>query len=120
MKPKQETQRYGLDALSFAAERGQRYAGEIRERRVAPTELQIRELSKFHEAFPENSSDPRSVVAMLDEFGSPATVATAGGRYFGFVTGGGLPAPPAASCLAQAGDPNGGLRVMVPLGGGRD
>src|SRR5258707_15153466 len=91
MKPKQETQRYGLDALSFAAERGQRYAGEISERRVAPTELQIRELSKFHEAFPENSSDPRSVVAMLDEFGSPATVATAGGRYFGFVTGGAFP-----------------------------
>src|SRR5258707_10205499 len=83
MKPKQETQRYGLDALSFAAERGQRYAGEISERRVAPTEPQIRELSKFHEAFPENSSDPRGVVAMLDEFGSPATVATAGGRYFG-------------------------------------
>src|SRR5258705_3053609 len=102
MKPKQEIQRYGLDALSFAAERGQRYAGEIRERRVAPTEPQIRELSKFHEAFPENSSDPRSVVAMLDEFGSPATVATTGGRYFGFVTGGGLPASPAARLVWHA------------------
>src|SRR5258707_13699418 len=114
MKPKQETQRYGLDALSFAAERGQRYAGEISERRVAPTELQIRELSKFHEAFPENSSDPRSVVAMLDEFGSPATVATAGGRYFGFVTGGTLPASLAASWVASGWGENAGLVGMAP------
>jgi glutamate/tyrosine decarboxylase-like PLP-dependent enzyme len=116
MKPKQDNQQYGLDALSFAAERGQRYAGEIRERRVAPTEPQIRELSKFHEAFPENSSDPRSVVAMLDEFGSPATVATTGGRYFGFVTGGVLPASMAASWLASAWDQNAGLRAMSPAG----
>src|ERR1700704_2415391 len=118
MKPKQDNQRYGLDALSFAAERGQQYAAEIRERRVAPTEPQIRELSKFHEAFPENSSDPRNVVATLDEFGSPATVATAGGRYFGFVTGGALPASLAASWVASAWGQNAGFRVVSPVGGG--
>src|SRR6266853_877150 len=116
MKPKQVNQRYGLDALSLAAERGQRYAREIRERWVAPTEAQINELSKFHEAFPESSTDPRSVVAMLDELGSPATVATTGGRYFGFVTGGVLPASLAASWLASAWDQNAGLRVMSPVG----
>src|SRR6266481_4724904 len=108
MKPKQYSQRDGQDALSFAAERGQQYAREIRERRVAPTEPQISELRKFHEAFPESSTDPRSVVAMLDELGSPATVATAGGRYFGFVTGGVLPASLAASWLASAWDQNAG------------
>src|SRR5258708_5116105 len=116
MKPKQETQRYGLDALSFAAERGQRYAGEIRERRVAPTEPQIRELSKFHEAFPENSSDPRSVVAMLDEFGSPATVATAGGRYFGLVTGGGLAGAVEGERVGKGWDHNWGCRGVCAGG----
>jgi aromatic-L-amino-acid decarboxylase len=73
-------------------------------------------LATFHEKFPERGSDPRSVVAMLDELGSPATVATAGGRYFGFVTGGALPASLAASWLASAWDQNAGLRVMSPVG----
>jgi len=31
------------------------------------------------------------VLRVLDEFGSPATMAMAGGRFFGFVVGGALP-----------------------------
>ena len=42
---------------------------------------------------------------MLDELGSPATVASAGPRYFGFVTGGTLPGPvQAAAWLTAAWD----------------
>ena len=52
---------------------------------------------------------------MLDEIGSPATVATAGGRYFGFVVGGVLPATLAANWLAGAWDQNAGLVVMSPI-----
>jgi glutamate/tyrosine decarboxylase-like PLP-dependent enzyme len=52
---------------------------------------------------------------MLDEFGSPATVATTGGRYFGYVIGGVLPAALGANWLAGAWDQNAALRAMSPI-----
>ena len=104
------------EALSFAAEGARRYAREIVGRRVAPEAKAVAALPTFHEKFPERGSDPREVVRRLDDLGSPATVATAGGRYFGFVTGGALPASLAASWLASAWDQNAGLRVMSPVG----
>jgi glutamate/tyrosine decarboxylase-like PLP-dependent enzyme len=57
-------------------------------------------------ALPESGADPAAVLAELDSLGSPATVATAGPRYFGFVTGGALPITVAASALAAAWDQN--------------
>src|SRR6202790_5880135 len=115
MKPIQQVRSNGMDVLSFAAERAQQYARDIGDRRVAPEELHIRGLEKFREPFPEGSTDARSVVAMLDELGSPATVATTGGRYFGYVIGGVLPAALGANWLAGAGDQNAALRGMSPI-----
>jgi glutamate/tyrosine decarboxylase-like PLP-dependent enzyme len=105
----------GMDVLSFAAEQAQRYVREIAQRRVAPSGRDIRELERFQETLPERASDPRSVVAMLDELGSPATVATTGGRYFGYVIGGVLPAALGANWLAGAWDQNVALRAMSPI-----
>jgi glutamate/tyrosine decarboxylase-like PLP-dependent enzyme len=59
--------------------------------------------------------DPAMVLAELDEIGSPATVATTGGRYFGFVVGGCLPAAMVASMLAAAWDQNVSMRVLSPV-----
>ncbi len=64
--------------------------------------------------FPEQGIDPDEVVAILDEVVSPATVASAGGRYFGFVTGGTLPAALGAAWLVSSWDQNCALRVMSP------
>ena len=52
---------------------------------------------------------------MLDDIGSPATVATAAGRYFGFVIGGSLPAALAANWMAGAWDQNAAMQIMSPV-----
>jgi glutamate/tyrosine decarboxylase-like PLP-dependent enzyme len=111
-----EEPRSTTDALlKVAADRARRYAREIGERRVSPASSELAALAGFHEPFPEQSTDPAEVLAMLDEVGSPATVATTGGRYFGFVNGGALPAVIAANWLAGAWDQNAALRVMSPV-----
>lgn len=59
--------------------------------------------------------DPSEVLALLDDIASPATVATTGGRYFGFVIGGSLPAALGANWLAGAWDQNASMQVMSPV-----
>lgn len=101
--------------LTHAAEMAIGYVSGAPERRVAPAEAALAALERFHEPFPESGCDPEEVLAMLDEIGSPATVATAGGRYFGFVNGATLPASLAANWLAGAWDQNAALRIMSPV-----
>lgn len=101
--------------LQDAAQRGIRYLAGVNERSVAPTLAAVAGLAHFAEPLPATPTDPAQVLTMLDEIGSPATVASAGGRYFGFVTGGALPATVAASWLATAWDNNVGVTVMSPV-----
>jgi glutamate/tyrosine decarboxylase-like PLP-dependent enzyme len=103
------------ELLRKAAESARKYSHEIGSRRVAPTEKGLENLTKFREPLPNASGDPMRILEQLDEIGSPATVATTGGRYFGFVNGGTLPASLAANWLAGAWDQNAALRVMSPV-----
>jgi len=101
--------------LKLTAERSIRYLGRLPEGRVFPSSAAIASLSNLVEPLPEAPSKDEDVIQLLDDIGSPATVLTTGGRYFGFVTGGSLPASLAANWLAGAWDQNAGLQVMSPV-----
>lgn len=101
--------------LRDAAARGARYLEELEMRSVAPSVEALGRLSELGGSMPDGPSDPADVLALLDEVGSPATLATAGRRFFGFVICGVLPAALAASWLGSAWNQNAALVAASPV-----
>jgi len=100
--------------LADALRRSCRYLADIRTRAVAPTPQAVSALSRLDEPLPAAPGDPAATLALLDEIGSPATLAMAGPRFFGFVIGGSLPVTLAANWLAGAWDQNTGYYNATP------
>jgi glutamate/tyrosine decarboxylase-like PLP-dependent enzyme len=94
------------ELLKAAAVRATHYLETLNKRGVAPGPAAIQGLARFDEPLPEGPSDPAATLALLDEAGSPATMVTTGGRFFGWVTGGALPATVATNWLVGAWDQN--------------
>src|SRR5829696_8389644 len=100
-----------LDSTAtYAAE----FLERLPERRVAPTATAEELRIELGRPLPNGPRQPQLVIAELAKAAEPGTMATPGGRFFGFVIGGSLPAALAADWLSSAWDQNAGLYVAAP------
>jgi glutamate/tyrosine decarboxylase-like PLP-dependent enzyme len=100
--------------LRQAAQSAVRYLEGLDARPVSPGPESVVALRVLCGPLPEAKTDPGEVVRLLSEVGGPATVAISGGRFFGFVIGGCLPAAMAASWLVSTWDQNAVLWLASP------
>ncbi len=100
--------------LVSAAEAAIQYLEKVDRRKVTPAAEAVDNLSLFRESLPETTTEPEAVLKLLNDHGSPATMAMAGPRFFGFVIGGALPVSLAANWLAAAWDQNSALYQVTP------
>ena len=91
------------------------YADGATERNVFPSIQALADLEQFVEDLPATSGDAAAILQQLHEYGSPATTAQTGGRYFGFVNGGILPVTLATKWLSDFWDQNTALYAMSPV-----
>jgi glutamate/tyrosine decarboxylase-like PLP-dependent enzyme len=102
------------EILNDSAERAMAYLESINERKVAPDPQAVEKLKELEQPLGEGPTDPHEVLAILDNYVSPATLATTGGRFFGFVIGGAYPVTVGANWMAAAWDQNTGLYEATP------
>ena len=98
-------------AKSYAYE----YMDGINQRNVYPTAEALRNLDVFDEPLPKSACPPSEMLQWLHDYGSPATVATTGGRYFGMVVGSVFPPVVAVKWLTDVWDQLSALYVTSPV-----
>ena len=94
---------------------GNQYLEKVLDREVYPSESALKNLARFQEVLPEEKGDAHEILDQLHNYGSPATVAQIGGRYFGFVNGSVIPAGLAAKNLSIFWDQNSAMQVISPI-----
>lgn len=102
------------ELLEDAAQRAISYLEGIRTRTVAPSPEAVAGLAALDGPLPEGPGNPARTLEVMDEVCSPATMAEPGPRFYGFVTGGSLPATVAATWLAAAWDQCSALYQVTP------
>ncbi len=103
------------DALELAKNISVNYIKTIDKRKVFPKQSVLDGLTVFDEDLNNKPEDIMSIIEKLDKYGSKATVAQTGGRYFGFVNGGIMPSALCAKWIMDTWDQNCALYVMSPI-----
>src|SRR5687768_16611538 len=103
-----------MHVLEDAAHRAIAYLDSLETRAVRPDRDAVARLDRLFVPVPQTPTPDADVIAHLDELVSPATMAMAGPRFFGFVIGGSLPVTVAANWLATAWDQNACFDVATP------
>src|SRR4051794_37034094 len=103
------------ELLANAAGMALSYAGSVDDRPTTPSQAALDALAAFDEPLTESGRDAEETLRLLADVGGPATVASTGGRYFGFVTGATYPVAMGSAWLAAAWDQNAALPVMSPI-----
>lgn len=91
------------------------YIENLSKMNVYPSQTDIRHLDVFNQTMPQTTSSPSEIINLLHKYGSGATVAQTGGKYFGFVCGGSTPVSIASKWLSDVWDQNTGLFVLSPI-----
>lgn len=100
--------------LDRAYERSLAFLDGVARRHVGSTTTRDALLASLGGPLPAGPADPATVIEQLAGRADPGLVASAGPRYFGFVTGGAVPVTVAAEWLASSWDQNGSMYVMSP------
>src|SRR5215510_13232126 len=103
------------EVLNEASARAYNYLRTIRERYVGVPQEALEKLPSLSGPMPAHGQDPCAIIQLLDEIGSPATMASMGPRMFGGVIGGAFPTAVAAHWLADAWDQNACLFDFAPV-----
>ncbi len=98
-----------------AQEYAMQYINTVFDRNVHPTDKALENLTHFDENMPKTASNSSTILDMLHQYGSPATVTQLGGRYFGFVNGSTIPIGLATKNLATYWDQNPAMHVISPI-----
>ena len=100
--------------LDAAREHAFTFIDEVFDRRAYPGAAELGNLEQFVEPLSEEGTDGRAILDQLNRYGSPATISSLGGRYFGLVVGGALPAALGARWLADVWNQNTALYRLSP------
>jgi len=100
----EQSKKYGVD-----------YLLKVFDRNVYPEDSALSNLSIFDEELSDGFTSSKDIIELLHKYGSPATNTQVGGRYFGFVNGGIVPAGLASKILASFWDQNSAMQVLSPI-----